>query len=326
MRSPQPEKWAASVTRVAVIGAGTMGEGIAQSFAEAGISVCLYDPEPDALKRCRRQIGDNVRIARARGIEGPDPRAVTKNIDVLHSTTPLAAAAGAHLVVESVPEQLELKQELFGELAQLPESVVLVTNTSSMTVDAIAQDIPRAERVAGLHYFNPAHIIPAVEIHAGVATRGWVLEGLRALMVRCGKVPLVVKKNLPGLVINRLTAALMREIGHLLDEDVIEPDELDRAVKASIGMRMACVGPMEGSDFTGLDIGARVQRALFPTLSKRDRPSQQLIDHVERGELGLKSLKGWYSYREGDRERLSNLRNEQLLDQLALAMRRSEES
>jgi 3-hydroxybutyryl-CoA dehydrogenase len=316
MTQPDPVQWSEAVKCVAVMGAGTMGEGIAQSFAEAGFMVRLFDPDADAISRCLEQISQNIRTARQRGLAGPDARIVQEHIQP--ALTPLAAAEGAELVIESAPERLELKRSLFAELSTLPESVVLVTNTSSLTVDAVSEGIARPERVAGLHYFNPAHIIPAVEIHAGRQTHAWVLAGLRALMLRCGKVPLVIRKSIPGLVINRLTAALMREIGSLLDEDVIDPRELDHAVKASIGMRMAWVGPMEGSDFTGLDIGARVQTALFPTLSNRYRPSAQLTQRVERGELGLKSGKGWYEYREGDRERLTNLRNAQLIDQLIL--------
>jgi 3-hydroxyacyl-CoA dehydrogenase len=313
-----PSDWSNAVRRVGVIGAGTMGEGIAQGFAEAGIAVTLCDTSGAQLRRCTGAIARNVALARSCGLDEREPEAVARNIDPVETDAPELALAGCALVIETVPELPDLKRRIFASLATLPGDVLIASNTSSMTMDAITDGLLSRERMLGVHYFNPAHLIPAVELHRCAETSAATVAKVRALLDRIGKVPLVIEKSVPGLVINRLTAALMREIGYLLDEGVVSPRDLDAGVKASIGFRMAWVGPMEGSDFTGLDTGARVQSALLPTLSNRTGPFQQLLDRVARGDLGTKTGRGWYDYTPDQAASITEARDRGLIQQMKL--------
>ena len=313
----QAGNWAQTVKSVAVIGAGTMGEGIAQSLAEAGISVLLLDVDQASLDRCMAQIQANLRLAGACGIKTGPVAETLNRIAPIRSENPAASAVGVEAVIETVPEIASLKRTVFAQLDELPDDVLLCSNTSSMTMSTITDGMATAQRTVGLHYFNPAHIIPAVEVHRGSQTDEFTIERACALLRRTAKVPLKIGKEIPGFAINRLTGALSREIANLLDEGVVTAAELDDAVKASLGFRLAWVGPMEGADFIGLDTDARVSGAVFEGLSNRSDPPRELLEKVERGDLGVKPGKGWYDYGDASREELLEQRNRKLLRQLA---------
>ena len=228
------------------------------------------------------------------------------------------AVGGCDFVVESISETLDLKKELFARLDSLPEDVVLTSNTSSLTISPIAEGMRSPFRVAGLHYFNPAHIMPAVEIHRGQHTSEQAMGLTRELMLRVGKKPVLVRKEVSGCIINRLQGAVEREIDYLLDEGIVTPEELDIVVKASYGFRLSCLGPMEAEDIIGLDLAARVSDRIFKVLSNKTEPSPLLLKKVQKGELGVKSGKGWYDYTGRTREEISEKINRRLLRQLAL--------
>ena len=196
--------------------------------------------------------------------------------------------------------------------------MIIASNTSSLTVTNMAADMRTPERLIGLHYFNPAHIIPAVEIHRGDRTDQAAVDVTMALMNRVGKKPVLVRKEVPGFIINRLTGAMEREIDYLLDEGIVTPEDLDIAVKASYGFRLACLGPMEAEDMIGLDTSARASGNIFPKLSNATDPSPGILEKVERGELGIKSGKGWYDYSGRTRESVLDANNRRLLRQLKL--------
>jgi 3-hydroxybutyryl-CoA dehydrogenase len=185
-------------------------------------------------------------------------------------------------------------------------------------MDKLAEKLKTAHRIVGLHYFNPAHVIPAVEIHMGKHTSEKVVAQTRALMLKTGKKPLIVQKTVPGFIINRLTGAMEREIDYLIDEDIVTPEDLDTAVKASYGFRLACMGPMAQEDMIGLDTAARVSGNVFRVPSNKTTPSPLLLDKVAKGELGIKSGKGWYDYSDRDRQEIYDRINRRLLQQLAL--------
>jgi|TARA_R110002049_G_scaffold29305_13_gene99611 3-hydroxybutyryl-CoA dehydrogenase len=309
--------WANDVTTVSVIGAGTMGEGIAQSFAEAGMVVRLLDVDQASLDRCTGQIAANLSLGKEYGIAGDSAKAVLGRIKATRSDSPVTQVGDAQAVIETVPEISDLKRSIFADLDMLPEGVLLCSNTSSMTMSTITESMKSAARAVGLHYFNPAHIIPAVEVHRSKETSDDTVERAAALLRRTGKVPLKIGKEIPGFAINRLTGALSREIAHLLDEGVVTAEALDEAVKASLGFRLAWVGPMEGADYIGLDTDARVSGAVFGGLSNREDPPRELLEKVERGDLGVKTGKGWYDYGDATREQLLEQRNRKLLRQLA---------
>ncbi|MEW6666131.1 MAG: 3-hydroxyacyl-CoA dehydrogenase family protein [Thermodesulfobacteriota bacterium] len=315
-----------NISRVVVFGAGVMGVGIAQSFAQAGLSVNLVDQGAGILDQAVSQIASNLRLFMEYDLLSEDPESIQSRIVTYASNHFDKAIVGCDFVVESISESLDLKRTLFGQLDSLPENIVLTSNTSSLTISAIAEGMRSAFRVAGLHYFNPAHIIPAVEIHRGRNTSEHALNLTRQLMLRVGKDPVLVRKEISGCIINRLQGAMEREIDYLLDEGIVTPEELDVAVKASYGFRLSCLGPMEAEDIIGLDLAARVSARIFKLLSNRTEPSPMLLEKVKKGEIGVKSGRGWYDYTGRSREEIADNVNRRLVRQLALYQARQEEN
>jgi len=306
------------INTVVVVGAGIMGKGIAQGFAEAGLTVRVLDIKIEALERCQRQISANLDAFNEFGLLNEAKDSILKRIS-FHEIGNLVKAVGScDFIVEAMPEILKIKQDLFSQLDYLPDKIILASNTSSITISDISQKMQSPQRLVGVHYFNPAHIIPAVEIHRGQNTSDSAIDTTMALMAHIGKKPILVRKEIPGFIINRLTGAMEREIDYLLDEGVVSPEDLDTAVKASYGFRLACLGPMEAEDMIGLDTAARASGNIFPSLSNADLPSPQLLAKVERGDLGIKSGSGWYKYPESHRESIIEDNNRRLLRQLKL--------
>ena len=303
-------------TKVAVIGAGTMGVGIAQTFARAGFRTALLDTDPAAIARAQAQLQADLALFDELRMLDETPAAILARIRAVAGADLVGEAGDAGVVIETIPEKLEAKRALFAACDALPPETLLATNTSSFTVSQLTAGMKTARRVVGLHYFNPPHIIPAVEVHSSAGTAPEMIERARELMLQTGKVPVLVRKEIPGFIINRLTGAIEREVDHLLDEGVVSPQDLDAAVKASLGFRLACLGPMEAEDMIGLDIAATVSANLFPGLSARTTPSPSLLRKVEAGELGIKSSRGWYDYTGRTREEILAERNRRLLEQL----------
>ncbi len=304
-----------NIQRVVVVGAGVMGEGIAQSFIEAGLTVCLVDIQQDALDRCKSQILANLKLGKQYGVIAESPGDVMARITTALSTHLDVQLENCDLAIETGPEVLTIKKDLFSSFDKAPAHVLIASNTSSFTVSQMTQDMHTPERVVGLHYFNPAHLIPAVEVHFGKHTSQQSVDTAVALMKHIGKIPVLVRKEIPGFIINRLTGALSREIDYLLDEGIVAPHDLDAAVKASLGFRLAQIGPMEGKDFIGLDTDVRVSKNVFPGLSNRTEPSLFARGLVEDGHYGVKTGRGVYDYSGRSREELLHDRNVKLLKQ-----------
>ena len=305
------------ISTVTVVGFGTMGQGIAQNFAEAGIDVRAVDRDTDALPRGQAQVLANLKVAKDHGLVD-DPDAIAARITGFGWDDLSTATHGAELVVETVPEVLEIKRDVFAALDTLPSDVLIGSNTSSFTVSEMTENMTTAERVVGLHYFNPAHVIPLVEIHHGQRTAPQAIDRMVAIMEGVGKKAVRVQKEIPGFIINRLTGALEREIDFLLDNGIVSPHDLDAAVKASFGFRLACIGPMEAEDFIGLDTAYRVSNNVYKGLSNATEASPELGEKVARGELGVKSGKGWYDYSGESLAETFAKRDAKLLAQLAL--------
>lgn len=306
------------IKTVVVVGAGIMGQGIAQNFAQAGLQVRVVDLEAGALEHSRAQIALNIEAFQDFDLLSEPGEAILARIRFELAAKLPTVVDGSDFIVEALPEILQLKRDLFSQLDELPRQVILASNTSSMTISDLAKGMRSPERLIGVHYFNPAHIIPAVEIHRGSETADNTIDITMALLKHVGKKPVLVRKEVPGFIINRLTGAMEREIDYLLDEGIVSPEDLDTAVKASYGFRLACLGPMEAEDMIGLDTAARVSGNLFPTLSNATVPSPHLLAKVERGELGIKSGKGWYDYPQGKRDNILDSNNRRLLSQLKL--------
>ena len=306
------------IRTVGVIGAGVMGVGIVQTFASAGMAVRMIARDQGRLEASLASVKANLELFEEFGLLSESPADILARVTIIPATDMLEATTGCDYVVETIPEVLDTKKAIFAQIDKLPENVIIASNTSSFTMDTLSEGLQTPQRMVGLHYFNPAHIIPAVEIHKGKDTTDEVVAQTKALMLKTGKKPVIVQKTVPGFIINRLTGALEREVAYLIDEGIVTPEDLDTAVKASYGFRLSCMGPMTQEDLIGLDTCARVSGNVFKLLSNRTNPSPALLEKVEKGELGIKSGKGWYDYSGQTRDEVNNKINRRLLKQLAL--------
>lgn len=279
--------------RVAILGAGIMGHGIAQSLAQAKRQVTLYDIDTGALDKALAKIERSLRKLVEKGIVSEPADTVQARIQCTES---LQDAVGeAEFVIEAVPERLELKLEIFGELDRLTHSTaVLATNTSELSVTHIAAATERPERVIGMHWFNPVAIMRLVEVVRAIQTSDETLETTLALANACGKETVVVKDS-QGFVTTRILGALLTEAVQIYEEGVASTEDIDQAVKLGLNHPM---GPFELLDLTGIDTNLLVQESLTKAFGERFRASQTVRKLVEAGRLGRKSGHGFYRYDE----------------------------
>lgn len=304
---------AAEISRVAVIGAGTMGAGIAGLFARAGCTVLLVDQEPDLLQRgidLLRAAQDGLRTAGV--LSARTAAAALRRVEPLTSVE--EACDGVQLVVEAVSEDLPLKQDLFGRLEKVCSArSVLASNTSGLSITAIAGVCRRPGRVAGMHFWNPPHLVPLVEVVCGRDTNLATARLLVQLSRRLGKRPILVRRDVPGFVANRLQFAVFREALHLLADGVASAEDIDEAMTAGPGLRYALMGPLRTADLGGLDIFLAISRYLFAELSDDRRPAALLADLVQQGRRGAKSGGGFYDYSPRELKRILARRDRVLL-------------
>ena len=279
------------MTRAAVIGLGTMGPGIAQTLARTGMSVTAYDPFPEAREKAPASLALASTVLTNLGVEqrGSGEVAITDDLAV--------CVEGADLVVETVPEKLEIKAEVFQALDQLvSKNCILASNTSGIPVTKLQQGVSNPGRVVGMHWSNPPHVIPMIEVIAGAQTDtktvDWMCETIKGL----GLLPVVVKKDIPGFVENRVLYALLRECVDLVDQGVIDAEDLDACVSWGIGYKLSVIGPMALLDVAGLDIYQAVGSYLNKELCNRDDISPYITDRAAAGKLGIKTGGGVYEY------------------------------
>jgi 3-hydroxybutyryl-CoA dehydrogenase len=271
---------------IGVVGAGTMGAGIAQLAAAAGARTLLHDPLPDALERGLEQIADGIERWRAKGRLEHEPGPVAGAAD-------LGALADAGLVIEAAPERLELKRELFAALGDAAPAAVLASNPSSIPITAIASAVAEPGRVVGMHFFNPAPVMRLVEVISGIESSAEALDVARATGKAMGK-RVIDATDGPGFLVNRCNRPFGLEALKLLQERVADVETIDAIVRAA-GFRM---GPFELQDLVGIDTGYEVSLS-FQELSfgePRWRPSPLSARMVAAGRLGRKSGRGWYAY------------------------------
>jgi len=287
-------KTAETMGKAAVLGAGTMGSGIAQVCAAAGLEVGLYDLKTEFLERARARIGKSLERRVEKG--KLDREGAEEILARIRPSTALdAACENADLVVEAVPEDPALKSALWKEVeTRVADEALLATNTSSLSIDALAEALRRPERFLGLHFFNPVPVMKLLEIVTGRATLPAAVETARALAGRLGKEPIVVR-NSPGFASSRLGIALAMEAIRMLEEGVACAEDIDRAME--LGYRHP-MGPLRLTDLVGLDVRLGIARYLAETLGERFRPPALLEKMVAEGRLGRKSGQGFYSWKE----------------------------
>lgn len=280
------------IESVAVIGSGTMGRGIAQSVALSGHSVMIYDLSRDIVETAVGTIRQSIEEGVRRGKTRPDIASKAK--DSINPTADLAEAAWVDLVIEAVPEDLEMKRKVFGSLdAAAQPHTILASNTSSLSISAIAAATRRPDRVIGLHFFNPAHLMRLVEIIRGDSTSGATLSASQMFVESLGKTPVVCIDS-PAFIVNRIARPFYGEAFRLLGERAAEPEAIDRLIE-SLGFKM---GPFELLDLIGLDVNLAVTKSVYDAYFQdpkyRPHPIQQRL--VESGRLGRKSGRGFYEY------------------------------
>jgi 3-hydroxybutyryl-CoA dehydrogenase len=284
------------IRKVAVVGAGVMGHGIAQLYALAGFPVSLYDIREEYLDRAFRAMEDSLSLLVKEGFvhEAQKADALRR---VSRTTDLKDAVKEADFVTEAIPEVLEMKWELFATLERLAKpDAIIASNTSTLPISMMAKHSATPHRMIITHFFNPAQLVPLVEIVKHEKTAGPVVETTIELMRTIGKHPVLLKKEVPGFIANRLQAAIVREAFHLLDEGVADARDIDDAITAGPGFRWAFIGPIETADFGGLDTWKRVIDNLAPELDKRESAPERIVESVREGNLGTKSGKGIYSY------------------------------
>jgi 3-hydroxybutyryl-CoA dehydrogenase len=299
---------------VAVIGAGTMGAGIAQIFAQAGHPVRLQARKRETLEAALRRIRVNQdEMIRHELLTEGDAEAARGRITVTAELR--TALAGAVFVSENIPERLDLKQPLFAELDRLtPPETLLASNTSSLPITQIARDTRHPERVLGCHWFNPPHLIPLVEVIRGARTGDGAFDEAYRLAQAIGKSPIRVHKDTPGFVGNRLQRALEREFFALECNGTCSREDLEVALKQGLGYRWSVVGPFEHADLSGVEQHAATLALLFPLLANDTTPPRLFADLVAQGRLGAKTGAGVYEYGPGEVERILARRNTMLID------------
>lgn len=285
---------ATEISTIAVLGAGTMGRGIAHVAALAGYETRLYDTQAEALKKAEAAVHKNL----AKGVElkKVDPQAAADARRNLRFHANLSEAVEeAGLVIEAVPEDVALKVETFHAVAMhAPADALFASNTSALSITEMAAASGRPERFAGMHFFNPVHVMRLIELVRGLQTSEGTLAALRQVGERMGK-EVVLVNEAPGFVTTRINALIGNEAFRMLQEGVASAEDIDKALKLGLNHPM---GPFEMIDLVGLDVRLAILEFLHRTLGEAYRPNLILVQHVRAGRLGRKAGRGVYTYDE----------------------------
>jgi len=293
-----------NIKRVAVIGAGLMGSGIAQVMAAGGFDVVLRDISDEFVKKGMIAVEKNLGASVAKGKLQEADRTVI--LGRIKPTTALDSAKDCELIIEAIVERKEEKMALFQELDSLcGPAAIFASNTSSIPITELAVATRRADRVIGMHFFSPAQIMKLVEIIRGLKTSDETVEVIRNLTEKIGKVGVLVKDG-PGFLVNRINAALRSEVYRCIAEGVASIEDIDKAMKFGLGHPM---GPLELQDQVGLEIGLAVMETLWENFREAKWcPPQILRKLVASGDLGRKTGKGWYDYTSGEKKPRTDVR------------------
>lgn len=272
----------------AVLGAGTMGADIALTLARAGCTTHLVEISASVRQALSARLSAGLA---ALGCPGKLDRIT------VHANQDDVPWATIDLVIEAIPEKLDLKRKVFAEiLPKLRADALLTSNSSGFPISAIAEGLPTLDRCFGLHYFMPAHLVPLVEVVCGPASDKALAAALADFMRSTGMVPVIVKKDLPGFLANRLQHALAREAYALIDAGVATIEDVDAAVRFGFGFRYIAAGPLLQRDHAGLDVHAAAAATMYPSLAVNREPSNTITDLVAAGRLGMKTGAGFYDW------------------------------
>ena len=282
--------------RAVVVGTGMMGPGIAATLAAGGIGTCLVSRKAESAGEGLVQAKALLNALEKQGLVSSAQLATA--LQSMRCSTDLEAeVVNADLVVESIPEDLPLKQRFFQRLARVaPAKTILASNTSGISISAIAEGCGHPERILTTHFWNPPYVMPLVEVVMGERTLEPAAQQTMDILKRCGKIPVLVRKDTPGQLGNRLQHALVREAIHIIHEGIATAEDVDLAVKNGFGLRLPVWGVLEHADAVGLDLVKSVQDYVLPALRNETFADPLLTEKVREGNLGAKSGKGFYDW------------------------------
>lgn len=286
------------IKKIGVIGAGTMGHGIAEAFAMHGFDVILYDTEVKVLDKAKALIRQELELLVEEGfIKGADIQSTLDRITV--STDIKATVSDRDYVIEAAPEIIELKQKLFKQLDELcPRHTILASNTSSLPLKDMMANVSedRKERMMVNHWYNPAHLMPIVELSFFGNMPADIYTEVEEMFIKAKKQTVKVLKDVPGLVANRIQQGVAREVFSIIEQGIAAPEDVDKALKFGPAFRYATTGQLEVADFGGLDIWCVVGDNLLKVMDNSPCANRLLKEKVEEGKLGLKSGEGFFKY------------------------------
>jgi 3-hydroxybutyryl-CoA dehydrogenase len=282
------------VRSIALLGAGMIGHGLALHFAKSGYQVILFSRTQQTLDKAIE--GVKVELAPLLADQAGKDEEIAKIVGNIKTTRDMAeAVANAPIVIESIAEDLKIKQDAFQELDKIsPPEKILATNTSVISITEIASKAKNRNRIVGTHFWYPPYLIPLVEVVKGKDTSDDTMEITYQFMKKAGKYPIKCLKDVPGFVANRLQHALWREAISIVEKGIADAATVDAAIKQSFGIRVAVLGPLENADMAGLDLTLAIHNTVLKNLEASPNPSPLLKEKVKKGELGFKSGKGFY--------------------------------
>lgn len=290
------------IRMVGIAGAGTMGASMAQIFAEKGYDVVVYDAFEEGLRRGEHLVEVNqASLVSSGALTQAQSDAIRARLQFVYAPMEqlhtVEAFRRCDIIVESVLEKLEVKQAFWEAVSRLVKPTCLMaTNTSGLSITKIAARVADKSRFCGMHWFNPSHIVPLVEVISGAETAPETLETVYALALAVGKKPIYVKKDAPGFIANRLQAAILREALYIVEQGIGDYADVDGAMKYGLGFRYACLGPCEVVDQGGLDIHHHIATYLWAELCDDKYPSGQFEEIYQAGHYGVKTGRGFYDY------------------------------
>ncbi|WHY13071.1 3-hydroxyacyl-CoA dehydrogenase family protein [Peribacillus frigoritolerans] len=312
------------IKKIAIIGSGVMGSGIAQSFAVSGYFVTINDIKEELLNHAQNRISENLSLLMEEGaLTDREKQGALANIT--YSVDLEGAVRDADFIIEAIPEVIELKLNLYQQLEEIikPDAIV-ASNTSTFPISQLMEKASFAERMIITHFFNPGHLVPLVEIVQHDETKPEIVKTTMDLMRKIGKSPILLKKEIAGFIANRLQTALMREAFYLLKEGVADAGDIDTAITAGPGFRWAFTGPIEIADFGGLDTWQRVFDNVSPVLDQSKEAPDLIRDLVAEGKLGTKSGEGIFTYEESTVSQKINERDRNFIKLGKLKMEKEE--
>lgn len=305
----------ADIKKIGIAGAGIMGSGIAQIFARKGYEVVVTDIKEEFLENSRRLVNlFNTSLIEEELMDKEEAEKIVGNIKYSLDKN---VFSDCDLIIEAIIEKLDVKQDFWKEVEEIArKDAIFATNTSGLSINGICEKLKDKTRFLGTHFWNPPHIIPLVELIKGNETSDETVNLVLELIKMIGKEPVVVKKDAPGFIGNRLQFAVFREALNIVESGIADIEDVDKAMKFGPGFRYPIIGPLETADLGGLDTFYYISSYLFNDLSDAKEPNEILKELIDKKELGVKTKKGFYDYSNGRDEEVIKKRDKMFFKML----------